>query len=76
MSSHYKSFMQWEDAANSVGDGSGVHGIGVGPKGEPGVDLKKKKKKKEGYDGRTREGKKFVERILARRAAKEAKKST
>ena len=34
----------WEDAANSAG-GGGVHGIGVGPKGEPGVDMKKRKKK-------------------------------
>lgn len=34
----------WEMAANSVG-GGGIDGIGVGPKGEPGVRLKKKKKK-------------------------------
>lgn len=35
----------WEDAAaNSVGAG-GIDGIGVGPKGEPGVHMKKKKKK-------------------------------
>lgn len=39
-------FKMWEDAAaNSVGAG-GIDGIGVGPKGEPGVYLKKKKKKK------------------------------
>ena len=37
----------WEDAAaNSVGAG-GIDGIGVGPKGEPGVHVNKKKKKKE-----------------------------
>ncbi|CAB4181964.1 hypothetical protein UFOVP1071_98 [uncultured Caudovirales phage] len=29
--------------ANAAGSG-GVEGIGVGPRGEPGVDLKKKKK--------------------------------
>ncbi len=34
----------WEMAANSVG-GGGIDGIGVGPKGEPGVRVKKKKKK-------------------------------
>ena len=32
------------------------------------------KKKKRIYDGRTREGKKFVERILARRAARQEQK--
>ena len=38
--------------------------------------LKKKKKNENKYDGRTREAKKFVERLLARRAtAKEAKKN-
>ena len=35
----------WEDAAaNSVGAG-GIDGIGIGAKGEPGVHIKKKKKK-------------------------------
>lgn len=68
----FKSFKMWEQAANSAGAG-GIHGIGIGPKGEPGVHLKKKKKKI--YDGRTKEGKRFVERILARRAARESKKS-
>ena len=34
----------------------------------------KKKKKKDIYDGRTKAGRKFVERILARRKAAEAKK--
>ena len=32
------------------------------------------RRKKKVYDGRTKEGKKFVERILARRAAREASK--
>jgi|TARA_B100000085_G_scaffold233262_1_gene220682 hypothetical protein len=32
--------------------------------------LKKKKKNENKYDGRTREAKKFVERMLARREAK------
>ena len=39
-----KTFKMWEMAANSVG-GGGIDGIGVGPKGEPGVRIKKKKKK-------------------------------
>lgn len=34
----------------------------------------KKKKKKNLYDGRTKEGRKFVERMNARKAAREAKK--
>lgn len=35
--------------------------------------LLKKKKKKNMYDGRTREGRKFVERMLAKRQARESK---
>ena len=49
-----------EDApANAAGTGN-VHGIGVGPHGEPGIDPKKKKKKhvlidRDGkIDGRTK----------------------
>ena len=41
-----KTFMQFlEDAvpANAAGPGA-IAGIGVGPQGEPGVDMKKKKK--------------------------------
>ncbi len=67
----------WEDAAaNSAGSGA-IAGIGVGPKGEPGLtkaQIKKHKKQIKVYDGRTKEGKKFVERILARRNAREAAK--
>ena len=54
----------WEDsAANSVGAG--------------GVDMpadvqQAKKKKKPVYDGRTKAGRKFVEKMLARRTAKKA----
>ena len=36
-------------------------------------DKKKKKQEKRIYDGRTKEGRKFVERMLARRTAKENK---
>jgi hypothetical protein len=54
----------WEDsAANSVGAG--------------GVDMpadvqQDKKRKKPVYDGRTKAGRKFVEKMLARRNAKKA----
>jgi hypothetical protein len=55
----------WEDAAaNSVGAG----GVSMP------ADAVKKKKKKDIYDGRTKAGRKFVERILARRKATESKK--
>jgi hypothetical protein len=57
----------WEDAAaNSVGGG----GVSM----PSGVSSKKDKKKKI-YDGRTKEGRKFVERILARRRAAENKRA-
>ena len=59
---------QWEDAAaNSVaGGGVSMPADAMGSK----ALLKRKKRV---YDGRTKEGKKFIERMLARRAAREAK---
>lgn len=65
-----KSFKDvWEDAAaNSVAGG------GVSLPADVVYAKKKKKQEKRIYDGRTKEGRKFVERILARRAAKESKK--
>lgn len=51
----------WETASNSVAAG----GVSLP------ADAVKKKKKKGVYDGRTKEGRKFVERILARRKAQE-----
>ena len=55
----------WEDAAaNSVASG----GVSMP------ADAVKKKKKKDIYDGRTKAGRKFVERIISRRKAAEAKK--
>ena len=66
-------FEQWLKAAmeqTNVGsvDGAGDDGIAF-------IDPKKKKKKNENkYDGRTREAKKFVERLLAKRAAREEAK--
>ena len=69
----------WEDAAANSAGGGGIAGIGVGPDGEPGLtkaQIKKhKKRNKSVYDGRTREGRKFIERILARRAARENSKN-
>ena len=64
---------QWEDAAaNAVGHG----GISMPADMMPKDKHKKHKErvKKSVYDGRTREGKKFVERMLARRAKREAAK--
>ena len=55
----------WEDAANSVGGG------GVSMPADAVHD--KKKKKKDIYDGRTKAGRKFIERILSRRKASEVK---
>jgi hypothetical protein len=68
----YKSFKQWEDAAaNSVASG----GVDMAPNAMGKKALLKRKKKSEGkYDGRTREGRKFVERMLAKRQAREARK--
>ena len=64
---------QWEDAAaNAVGHGGVAMAADMMPK-----DKHKKHKdriKKSVYDGRTKEGRKFVERILARRQAREASK--
>lgn len=72
----FKTYMkQWEDAAANAGSHGGIAGIGIGPDGEPGLtpdQIKKHKKKAKLYDGRTKEGKKFIKRILDRRAAREA----
>ena len=38
-------FKMWEDAAANSAGGGGIDAIGVGDKGEPGVHMKKKKKK-------------------------------
>lgn len=64
----------WEDAAaNSVGGG----GVSLPSDAMPKKLIKRHKDKVKVYDGRTREARKFVERILARRATRENnKKST
>ena len=59
----------WEDAAaNSVAGG------GVSLPADAVHDKKRKKKVERRYDGRTKEGRKFVERILAKRNARMEKK--
>tara|TARA_Y100000992_G_C21163143_1_gene442166 strand:- start:274 stop:471 length:198 start_codon:yes stop_codon:yes gene_type:complete len=60
-------FEEWLKAANEMTTTSAV-----ALKDQP---LGDKKKKKNVYDGRTKEGRKFVERMNARRAAREAKKN-
>jgi len=65
----------WEDAAaNAVGHG----GVSMPADAMPLDKIKRHKKRvqKSMYDGRTKEGKKFIERILARRNAREALKSS
>lgn len=65
-----KSFKDvWEDAAaNSVAGG------GVSLPADAVHDKKRKKKVERRYDGRTKEGKKFVERMIAKRNARLEKK--
>lgn len=61
----------WEDAAaNAVGHG----GVSMPSDMMPKDKHKKHKKQVKMYDGRTKEGKKFIERILARRNAREQNK--
>lgn len=65
----------WEDAAaNSVAGG----GVSLPSDAMPLDKIKKHKKRvqKSSYDGRTREGRRFIERILAKRAAREQNKKT
>lgn len=60
---HYK---VWEDApANSVAGG----GVSLP------ADAVHSKKKRKSYDGRTKEGKSFFERMMRRREARLAKKN-
>ena len=60
---------QWEDAAaNSVAGG----GVDMAPNAMGKKALLKRKKKV--YDGRTKEGKKFVERMIAKRNARMEKR--
>ena len=60
-------FEEWLKAANEQMD---VDAVATNPQ-----PLDDKDKKKKIYDGRTREGRKFVERMNAKKAAREAKKN-
>ena len=72
-----------EDAPANAAGGGNVHGIGIGPYGEPGIDPKKKKKKhtlidRNGkIDGRTkayREHRKKLETARQRRGENKSSK--
>ena len=74
-----------EDAPANAAGGGNVHGIGIGPYGEPGIDPKKKKKKhtlidRNGkIDGRTkayREHRKKLEATRQRRIETRSSKSS
>ena len=68
---------QWEDAAaNAVGHGGVSMPADMMPKDKHKKHKKNNQIQKRIYDGRTKEGKKFVERILARRQARENSKKT
>lgn len=67
----------WEDAAaNAVGHGGVSMPADAMAKDKHDKHKKKNQMHKRIYDGRTKEGRKFVERILARRTAREALKKT
>ena len=60
-------FEEWLKAANEQ---MGAAAVAITPQ-----PLGDKDKKKKLYDGRTKEGRKFVERMSAKKAAREAKKN-
>ena len=60
-------FEEWLKAANEQ---MGTAAVAITPQ-----PLGDKDKKKKQYDGRTKEGRKFVERMSAKKAAREAKKN-
>ena len=57
-------YNQWEDAAAAAANSVAAGGVSMP------ADAVHDKKKKKGYDGRTREARKFFERLLARREAR------
>lgn len=64
-----KNFKQWEEAAKVAEEVPANNTGNVDMPPDVQADKARKKKKAGVYDGRTREGKKFFERILARREA-------
>ena len=62
-----------EDALVNNAGGGNIHGIGVGPHGEPGFKKKKKKELKDRYDGRTKSYKSHRAKLEANRLARIAR---
>ena len=71
-----ETYKEWELAAHCQEDAA-ANSVSAGGVSMPAdaVHDKKKKKLSPQYDGRTRLGRKFVERMNTRRAAREAKKA-
>tara|TARA_R110002074_G_scaffold102183_2_gene220761 strand:+ start:1129 stop:1512 length:384 start_codon:yes stop_codon:yes gene_type:complete len=63
----FRTFEEWQKAAHEQ---MGTAAVAIMPQ-----PLGDKDKKKKQYDGRTKEGRKFVERMTAKKAAREAKKN-
>ena len=64
---NFRTFEEWQKAAHEQ---MGTAAVAIMPQ-----PLGDKDKKKKQYDGRTKEGRKFVERMTAKKAAREAKKN-
>ena len=64
---NFRTFEEWQKAAHEQ---MGTAAVAIMPQ-----PLGDKDKKKKQYDGRTKEGRKFVERMSAKKAAREAKKN-
>ena len=64
---NFRTFEEWQKAAHEQ---MGTAAVAIMPQ-----PLGDKDKKKKQYDGRTKEGRKFVERMIAKKAAREAKKN-
>ena len=71
----FKEYLKhWEDAAaNAVAHGGVAMPADMMPKDKHKKHKARVAKGENRYDGRTREGKKFIERMLARREARKAK---
>ena len=70
-----------EDAPANAAGGGNVHGIGVGPHGEPGIDPKKKKKQtlidRSGkIDGRSKSYREHRAKLVVARAKRQERKNS
>jgi hypothetical protein len=72
-----QTYKEWELAAHCQEDAAAnsVSAGGVSMPADAVHDKKKKKRVSPQYDGRTRAGRKFVERMNTKKAAREAKKA-